>query len=61
MILLTVGEHAWRGKFHIRQRSQVVQDGAAVTLPLGVIHKGPNVVLLAMVTDPRADYHGNVI
>lgn len=39
----------------------MVEHGAAVTAPLGVIHEGTDVVLLAMVTDPRADYHGNVI
>lgn len=59
--LFTIGEHAWRGELHVRQSSQVIKDGTAVTMPLGVIHKGPNVVLLTMVTNPRADYHGNVI
>lgn len=38
----------------------MVQDGAAVPLPLGVIHKGPNVLLLAMVTDSWADHHGDI-
>lgn len=61
LALLTVGKHARRGELHVRKSSQVVEDGAAVTLPLGVIHKGSNVVLLAMVTNPRADYHGNII
>ncbi len=59
--LFTIGEHARRGELHVGQGSQVIEDGTAITLPLGVIHKGPNVVLFTMVTDPRADYHGNVI
>lgn len=61
LALLTVGKHARRGELQVRKSSQMVKDGAAVTLPLGVIHKGSNVVLLAMVTNPRADYHGNVV
>lgn len=58
--LFTVGEHAWRSELHVGQGSQVVEDGTAVTLPLGVIHKGPDVALLTMVTNPRADHHRNV-
>lgn len=59
--VVTVGEHARRGELHVGRGSQVVEDGAAVTVPLAVIHEGTNVVLLAMVTDPRTDYHGNII
>lgn len=57
---VTVGEQAWRGELQVRQSSQVVKYCAAVTLPLGVIHKGPNVFVLTMVTDSRADHHGNI-
>lgn len=60
-ITFTVCKHAWRGELNIRQGSQVVEDSTAVTLPLGIIHKGPDVVLLTVVTNPRTDYHGNVI
>lgn len=58
--MVTVSEHAWRGELHVGQRSQVVEHGAAVTSALGVIHKGAHVLLLAVVTDPRADHHGDV-
>lgn len=57
---VTVGEDAWRGELRVGQSSQVVKYCAAVTSPLGVIHKGPNVLLLAMVTDSWADHHGNI-
>lgn len=57
---VTVGEQAWCGELQVRQSSQVVKYCAAVTLPLGVIHKGPNVFVLTMVTDSRADHHGNI-
>ncbi|TNN79908.1 hypothetical protein EYF80_009945 [Liparis tanakae] len=32
-------EHARRGELHVGQGSQVVEHGAAVTAPLGVIHE----------------------
>lgn len=57
---VTVGEQAWRSELQVRQSSQVVKYCAAVTLPLGVIHKSPNVFVLTMVTYSRADHHGNI-
>lgn len=57
----TVGEHAWGRELDVGQRSQVVEHSAPVALPLGVIHKGADVVLLAVVADARADHHGEVI
>ena len=57
----TIGEHARGGELYVGQGSQMVEDSTPVAFPLGVVHKGSNVLLLAMVTDPRADNHGDVI
>lgn len=57
----TVGEHARGRELDVGQRSQVVEHSAPVALPLGVIHKGADVVLLAVVADARTDHHGEVI
>lgn len=59
--VLTVGEHAWGGELYVGQSSQMVEHSTAVALLLGVIHKGPDVVLLTMVTDTWAYHHGDVI
>lgn len=58
---LTVGEHPRGGELDVWQRSEMVEHGAPVALFLGIIHKGPYIMLLAVVTDPRADHHGDVI
>ena len=58
---LTIGKHAGRGELDVGKSSKVVQHSAAVTVLLGVIHKGSNVMLLAMVTNTRAYHHGDVI
>lgn len=55
----TVGKHAGRGELDVGQGPEVVQHGTAVALFLRVIHKGANVVLLAVVPNARADNHGD--
>ena len=57
---LTVGEHPGRRQLYVGQSPQVVEHGTAVAFPLGVVHKGPDVVLLAVVTDAGAYHHGDV-
>ena len=61
MECFTIGEHARGGELYVGQGSQMVEDSTPVAFPLGVVHEGSNVLLLAMVTDPRADNHGDVI
>lgn len=56
----TIGEHAGGGELDVGQGPEVVEHGAAVALFLRVIHKGADVVLLAVVPDARADNHGDV-
>lgn len=58
---LTVGEHARGRQLDVGKSSQVVEHGAAVAVLLGVVHKGPDVVLLAVVADAGADHHGDVV
>lgn len=58
---LTIGKHAWRGKFDVGKSPQVVQNSAAVAILLGMIHKRSNVVLLTVITDTRAYHHGDVV
>lgn len=58
---LTVGEHPWGGEFNVWQGSQVVKHSTSVALLLGVIHKGTDIMLLTVVTNPWADHHGYVI
>lgn len=59
--MLTVGEHARRGQFDVGQGAQVVQHGAPITTFLGVVDKGADVLLLAVIGNPRADDHGDVV
>lgn len=58
---LTVGKHAWGGKFDVGKSAEVVQNSTAVPILLGMIHKRPNIMLLTMVTDSRAYHHGDVV
>lgn len=58
---LTISEHAWRGKLDVGKSSEVIQHSTTITILLCIIHKGPDVVLLTMVTDTGAYHHGDVI
>lgn len=59
--MLTIGEHAWRGQFNVRQGTQVVQHSTPIAIFLGIINKGSDVLLLAVIGNPRADDHGDII
>lgn len=59
--LLTVGEHAWRGEFDVGQGTQVVEHSAPVAILLGIVDKGSDVLLLAVIGDSGADDHGDII
>lgn len=58
---LTIGEHPRGCEFDVWQGPQVVKHSTSVALLLGVIHKGTDIMLLTVVTDPWADHHGYVI
>lgn len=57
---LTVGEHPWGCEFNVWQGPKVVKHSTSVALLLGVIHKGTDIMLFTVVTDPWADHHGYV-
>lgn len=56
----TISEHAGGGELDVGQGPEVIEHGTAVALFLRVIHKGADVVFLAVVSDAWADNHGDV-
>lgn len=57
----TVGEHAWRSELNVRQGPQVIQNSTSVPIFLRVVNKSADVLLLAVVSNPRADHHRDIL
>lgn len=57
----SIGEHAWGGQFNVGQGPQMVEHGTPIAIFLGIVNKGADVLLLAVIGDSRADDHGDII